>query len=59
MLHKAQQTQVGLQAELASMPAENHKRPQNSPFKLQLADNCSAAAEERRRNREISQFNSI
>lgn len=59
MLHKAQQTQEGLQAELASMPAENHKRHQNSPFKLQLAANCLAAAEERRRNWEILQFNSI
>lgn len=59
MLLKAQQTQVGLQADLALMPAENHKHHQNSPFKLQLAANCLAAAEERRRNREILQFNSL
>lgn len=55
VLHKVQQTQVGLQPELAAMPAENPKHTQNSPFKLQLAANCSTAAEEE----EQGTFNSI
>lgn len=60
VLHKAWQTWVGLLAELAATPAENPKRPQSSPFKLQLAANCSTAVEKRRRrNRETLSFNSI